>query len=413
MSRLETPPLHCEEDQSMPANTVPASRVELDVAAFQKALTSKVAQVAAEPDHRWDDGFKSYMVESDGSPVVRVAIANCVPGLDIWQGLRSPVHVGMYPVELRDIWAHYAAANIRSTRHDGSPNPLAMPEPFEDAMQRYSRAVIVCAMLAVNPGVYEAYADKIECGDQDPFDYYCRAVGEVGNIIDRAVAKFSLSLMAPGCAVIPMTIRNAGRVCDRTRSEYQKGGYHGTGKSHWPRNSIAAMTDLMRFGVNRLPFLDEIGPDGNTRRLSGRCASIVMFEEAAPISDASGGVTMLDAERLAWLRRLSDYTDVAPEAVAERYCTYNLTRSDGASVCGKCIEVCPSGALANSSPGSDGRFSDGVSRQKHRFRENAVNFDRGNCCRERAQKGQLYEDYACARCEAICVARGIRSGASR
>ena len=34
--------------------------------------------------------------------------------------------------------------------------------------------------------------------------------------------------------------------------------------------------------------------------------------------------------------------------------------------------------------------------------------DFGNCCRERGQKGQLYMDYVCARCEAICAAAGVR-----
>ena len=113
-------------------------------------------------------------------------------------------------------------------------------------------------------------------------------------------------------------------------------------------------------------------------------------------------------ERLAWLRRVCDYTDVAKEVVAGRYCTYNLTSADGASVCGKCIEACPAGALANSSPAPDGKYEERLLKQKHRFLDDTLDFDFGNCCRDRGQKAQLYEDYVCARCEAVCAARGVR-----
>ena len=41
-----------------------------------------------------------------------------------------------------------------------------------------------------------------------------------------------------------------------------------------------------------------------------------------------------------------------------------------------------------------------------------VDFDFGNCCRERGQKSLLMEEYVCARCETICAAYGIRKSAS-
>jgi len=88
-------------------------------------------------------------------------VTNCAPDFDVWQGLRSPALIGMYPISLRDIWMHYAAMNVKSTRADGSPNPLAMPEPFEDACREYRRAVIISAMLATHPGIYEGYARKM------------------------------------------------------------------------------------------------------------------------------------------------------------------------------------------------------------------------------------------------------------
>jgi len=369
-------------------------------------------EVAREPDYGWGDGFQSFMTEADGTPVVRLAVTNCRPDTDIWAGLRSPSLVGMYPIGLPDIWRHYAAANVKSTRYDGSPNPLAMPEPFEEALERYPRAVIISGMLVMNPQIYDSYAEKIAAGDLDPVDYYGRARGEVSGLINKALGKLALSLMSPDRAVIPMTGKNVGTIIDRCRSEYYKGRYHGPCNNCYPQNSVAVLTGLLRFGVSRLPFRDEVGPDGEVRRLFGQYASIVLFDGEEPVTDGAEGISLLDKDRLSRLRRVNNYTDVAPEVVAQRYCTYNLTRADGTSVCGKCIEVCPAGALANSSPGPDGTYDERLLRQKHRFFEGVLDFDAGNCIRDRGQKSQLHEDYVCARCAAVCAALGMRRSAA-
>ncbi len=372
---------------------------------LQRALVDKVAEVAREPDFVWGNGFRSYMAEEDGTPVARIGALSCAPDADIWAGLRTPANVGMYPLDLADIWLHHAVSNVKATRHDGSPNPLAMPETYDAAKGRLGRAVIISAMLAVNPDVYATYAAKIERGDEDPYDYYKRATGEVFTILDKALAKLSLALMGPGRAVVPMTARNTARVIDRTRSQYLSGRYHGPCNNHWPQNSIAVVTGLLQFGVSRLPFRDEVGPDGGVRRLFGRYGSAVVFDGEAP---GDGGPSLLHSDRLAWLKRLGDYTDVADDVVGARYCPYNLTRDDGTSLCGKCIDACPSGAMANSSPLPDGTFAPEIAAQSHRFCGNTLDFDFGNCVRFRNQKGELYEDYVCARCEAVCAANGVR-----
>ncbi|MHC4716941.1 MAG: hypothetical protein ACYS5V_08230 [Planctomycetota bacterium] len=368
-------------------------------------LTDKVVQVARQPEHSWGDGFRSFMTDDLGRPVVRLGIVQCEPTLDIWQGLRSPAAVGMYPVGLDDVWMHYAAANVRSTRADGSPNPLAMPETFDEALGRFRRAVIISGMLAINPSIFAAFAAKIERGDADPVDDYNRARTEASDLINKAVARLGLSLMAENRAVVPMTAGNAAKVIDGTRSEYTKGRYHGPCNSHWPQTSIAVMTGLLRFGVNRLPFRDEVFGDGRVRRLMGRCASIVLFDDQ-PVADGDAP-TVLDADRLAWMRRVNDYADVDGKVVSKRYCTYNLAGADGASTCARCVDACPSEAVPHSVPARDGVYSPDQLSQTHRFVGGMLDFDAGNCTRERNQKGQLYPDYACGRCEAICAARGV------
>jgi ferredoxin len=352
------------------------------------------------------------MTDAGGAPLVRVAIANFAPELDIWAGLRNPAQVGRYPLMPAEIWEHYAATNFTRVRADGSSSILALPETFEEALGRIRRVVIVCGMLAVNPAVYEDYAQKIDRGDLDPPDTYCRATAEVADIVDKAMGKLALSLMAPQRAVVPMTEQGTQKIVERTRGEYRRGTYHGPCNELWPQNSIAVMTGLMRFGVHRLPFRDEVDVDGSRQRLYGRYRSIVIFDQEVPVSNGGAGVGFLDAERLAWLYQVNDYTSDDPAATAERYCTYNLTESDSASVCARCIEACPSSALANSSPDPNGLFGEETTSQTHRFWDDKLAFDFGNCLSDRSQKADLFEDYVCARCEAICAARGMRKAAA-
>jgi len=375
---------------------------------LQYLLQTKVAEVINEPAYNWNSPFKSFMTDGEGEPVIRVGIINFDLDTDIWAGLRSPALVGMHPVTPADIWRHYACLTSKTVRPDGSPNPLAMPEPFADAQSRFRRGVIVCGMLAVNPEIYERYAEKITQGDEDPFDYYNRATDDINCIINKAIGKTGLALINPNRAVVAMTDRNIEMVIKRTKSDYFSGRYHGPCNNHWPNNSLAVMTGLLRFGVNRIAFRDEVSADGKRQRLFGRYRSIVIFDQEPLEMNNGAGVTQLDSTRLQELKRVSDYTIVSDDVFAQRYCTYNLTVANGESVCGKCLPACPSGALQNSTPTPTGIYDAVLTEQKYRFWEGTLDFDYANCINDRSQKGQLYEDYVCARCEVVCAAEGVR-----
>ncbi|MFC1878708.1 hypothetical protein ACFLZW_02230 [Chloroflexota bacterium] len=379
---------------------------------FQDLLQTKVVEIINEPAYNWNSPFKSFMTDEKGRPVIRVGIINFDLDTDIWNGLRSPALVGMHPVTPAEIWRHYACLTSKTVRPDGSPNPLAMPEPFEDAKNHYRRGVIVCGMLAVNPEIYQLYGEKISQGDEDPFDYYNRATNDVSRIINKAIGKAGLALIGLNRAVIAMTDKNTEMVIKRTKPDYFSGRYHGPCNNHWPNNSLAVMTGLLRFGVNRIAFRDEISANGKRQRLFGRYRSIVIFDQEPLAMGNGSGVTLLDTTRLEELKRISDYTIVSEDVVAQRYCTYNRTGSDGETVCGKCLPACPSGALQNSTPTPFGAYDELLTAQKHRFWQGALDFDYANCSNDRSQKGQLYEDYVCARCEVVCASEGIRKSST-
>lgn len=385
------------------------SDFELNLEQLLSLLKQKVSEVIQEPEYKWNNDFTSFRADESGAPMVRLSMVNFSPDLDIWQRIRNPALVGRFPLTPSDIWEHYAAANFKKTGPDGRPSMLALPESFDAAKKRIKRLVILSAMVVINPQIYHSYEKKIEAGDADPFDNYKRAANEVDRIIDNGVKKLALSLMAPGRAVVPMTSKNTQKIVDRTRGEYRKGQYHGPCNNHWPQNSIAVMTGLLKFGVNRLPFRDEVTRDGERERLFGRYRSIVIFDEKEAVSN---GMLVLDEERLTRLHQVNDYTNCEPEIVDQRYCTYNLLKKDNTSSCGFCLTQCPSNSLANSAPGPDGAYSEKVINQKHRFWEEDIAFDFENCVSDRTRRAELFDDYVCARCEVICATRGLKKPAS-
>ncbi|TET39580.1 MAG: hypothetical protein E3J72_00210 [Planctomycetota bacterium] len=382
---------------------------------IQNFLKEKVRSIALEPEfdrHQTDLGVPC-LLDNDGLPAVRVAIANASIDADIWHGLRSPAAVGLHPVGFREIWDFYAANNLKSVLPDGSPNYLAIPESFEEAKKRLDRAVIISMLLPIDKQVFEAYAEKITGGDPDNFDEYPRASSDVAGIISKVAARLSLARLRRDRVVVCMNSTGAKKVVEFSLADSQTGRYHGPCNDPFPQNSVAVLTGLMQFGVSRIPIRDERGEDGKVIRMMGHYATVVVFDNAPLVEDGSGGVVHLDAAHIEKTRKLSDYTVVDEDVVSGRFCPYNrmLGRS-GKSVCGKCIMHCSSGAIPNSSPAPNGKYSESILEKKHRFHDGFLDFDFIKCTRERNQKQELYSEYACARCVAICAARGV-SGLSK
>lgn len=385
--------------------------IEVDkVLEIQNILKDKVVQSARDPEfHRPDEaGEAPYRIDPDGSPAVRVAMANAALDTDIWTGLLSPAAVGQYPIGFREIWDFYAANTVQNTRRDGSPNLLAIPDTFEEAKKRFSRAAIVSALLPLAPRIFKRYNRVLDDGGMEYADRYCRAAKDADDILSKAIAKLSLDLVAKTRAVVCMNPDGVDKVAAFTRSKSQSDDFHGPCNNPFPQLSVAVLTGLMQFGVNRIPFRDERDSEGRVHRLMGHYASIVFFDDKPLTTDGAGGVEFIDPAYLADASRLADFTDTDPEAVERRYCPYNRTdEATGHSICGECIQACPSGAVANSSPRPDGSFPESIRSQKHRFHGGFLDFDHGNCYQFRKQRKNLYSEYACARCLVVCAAKGV------
>ena len=370
----------------------------------QTTLEAKIAELRQQPEFQWQGGRSNYALDADGSPAVRVAVAQCGMDFDLWKEIRNPAMVGLFPVGFRELWEFYANNRKRKTDEAGRSTIFQIAQPFEEAANRFRRAIVISAMLPADQQVFETYNSYITEESFSPWDGYAKAWGEIGQLLDRGITRLAFDLTREDRVVIPMNNATVKRVSTETVPATHQGASHGVCKGgNYSQKSIAVMTGLGQFGVSRIVFRDE-AIDGSVKRYLGALSSIVMFDQEDPDRNGSHGVFTLTPD---WRRRildLSDFTKPDTEINRHRFCTY--IREKGEPGCGKCIAFCPSGALANSSPLADGHHAEAVARQQHRFWDGAIQFDNGRCCDERGQLANLYDEWMCGRCVSICGGEG-------
>ena len=379
---------------------------------IEAALAHKVAETRAKPEYLWADGRSNQKTSETGSPVVKVGVGNCALDYDLWQKLRNPALVGQYPIGLREVWEFHAANNVKKIKPDGTRNHLSMPMPFEDAKHEFGRAILISVMLPLADDVLEAYAQIIEERNPAPADTYCKVWGETNKMLDEAVAKVAMGLASRDRAVVPMTSKMVDTITEQVIPPIHRDNYHGPCKGgNFAHKSVAVMTGLAQFGISRITFRDEAA-DGGVERFIGPLRTMVVFDQADPVMDGSGGIVALGNGRMDELMAIADFTNTDPAINAKRHCTYIPDRAAGEEGCGLCLQYCPSGAVGTSAPESDGAYSESIKREVSRFSDGRLQFNFGRCTDERSQKAKLYPDFMCGRCLVICAARGRKRARS-
>ncbi len=380
---------------------------KIDRQSVRKTLQEKVEELVEQPEYRWGGDERTFAVDGQGRPAVRVGIANCELDFDIWEGLRNPATVGMHPVGLRELWEFYAHHRKRNVDATGRPTIFKLPRPFSEAKKEFSRAVLISVMLPIAPQILQPYSQVITQGEVAPLDRFNKALGESDQLLDQAVTRLSFQIINPQRAVVVMNGDNTNKVTQMTVPETQRGGSHGVSKGgNYPQKSVAVLTGLGQFGVSRLVIRDEI-VEGEVKRFIGRLRSLVIFDREPLVTDGAQGILHLNQEWKETARRLADFTETGPQLDGFRFCPY--LSSDEEARCNLCVKYCPSGAQSNSVPNPEGEYGEKVKRQRHRFWEDKLQFDYANCCDERGQMAKMYDEWSCGRCLVICGLRGGRS----
>lgn len=386
----------------MSLTTTPSA---LEPGLFQRTLGEKIRELADQPEFAWQDGLKTYAIDSEDLPAARVAVANCPMDYDIWAGLRNPASVGNYPMGFADMWEYYAGRRKQKTDESGRATIFQVAAPFESALEKYRRAVLIAAMLPLNSAVLDAYNTPIKERGMAPWEGYCKAWGEINRLLDRGLTRAAYTIMNADRAVLVMNDATVGKMTNEAIPATHQGASHGVCKGgNYSQKSVAVLSGLAQFGVSRMVFRDET-EEGVGRRLIGVLRSVVVFDPEDCVTDGSQGIRMIDDEWKAWVAKLSDFTVADSEVNRRRYCTYIPEK--GENGCGKCVSFCPSNALKNSSPLPSGAYSDRVASQSHRFYGKALQFDNGSCCDERGQLSELYDEWMCGRCVSICGGEGV------
>ena len=375
---------------------------DISTGSLEDLLKRTISDVAKQPEFSWDDGVRTYALDSDGTPAARVGAGCCDVGYDLWSGLRNPATIGLYPAGFEEIWDYYANLRKQKTDETGRATIFQVARSFEEAKKRFTRCVIVSAMLPVAPEVFTKYNAVIHGPGQAPWEGYGKVWSEVNRLIDTGITRMAYHLYDDSRAVVVMNSATTDKISRESVPMTRQGASHGVCKGgNYSQKSVAVLTGLAQFGVSRMAFRDEVR-DGAARRLLGPLRSLVIFD-AADLDESNGMVAITD-EWKRDLMELSDFTSISSEINAKRYCTY--IAEEGETGCGKCLAYCPSKALANSSPTVEGSYAAGVERQSHRFWEGSLQFDNGSCCDERGQLSSLYDEWMCGRCVSICAGEG-------
>ena len=347
----------------------------------------------------------TYTVDGGGDPGVKLALGNVPLDYDLWEGLRNPAVVGLYPAGLREIWEFHANRTKDRVDEYGRQTIFQVAHSFDEAREKYGRALIASVMLPFSPSIVEGYYDQIKEDKDRSSHAFIRMYEDVNLMINKATNRVALELSSSNTVVVAMGDDNVGAVSKEAVPLTHQGASHGPSKGgNFPQKSLAVLLGLGQFGVSRIVFRDEV-TDGKVKRFVGPIRSIVVFDEAEPVRDGASGMVYPTEDWRSFLFRLYDFTDIDAEVNRHRFCSYIPLDDAG---CRKCIIHCPPGAQPNSAPTTAGGYSKQVSSQAHRFWNGSLQFDFARCCEKRGQMSTLFPEWSCARCVSACAAEGTR-----
>jgi len=349
-----------------------------------------------------------YKTDAHGRAAVKVAVANCDLDFDLWQGMRNPATIGRFPLDLRQLWEFFAINDIERVRPDGSVNHLSTWRSYEEAKESFGRVLLVSAMLPISDDVFRSYRRTIIERGAGTNEDCAEAETRVAAILDEAMMRLAADLYNEKRAPMALGSEQLRFMSSEIVPRIHQGNAHGPCKEvHFPHKSLAVLSGLAQFGVNRLTIRDEL-VDGEVERFIGPLSSMVVFDTCEPVANGSGGILLLTDEWYDHVAALSDFTRVDLETNQQRFCTYIANGESGERSCGLCVKYCPSGALTNSSPEPNGEYAEAVAEQAWRFCQDDLQFDYATCREERAQKRSLYPGFYCGRCMAICGLLGLK-----
>ena len=380
---------------------------DFSVNGMTKIFKEKILELQDEPEFQRSIEKTKFATDKNSDPAVKLAVGNVPLDYDLWEGLRNPALIGIYPAGLREIWEFYANRRKGKVDETGRQTIFQIPRSFGFAIDNYRRAVIVSVMLPFSKNIVHDYVDLVIEKGKSSSHKFTSMYEDINRMLDKVVSRVAIDLVTDDSerVVVAMNNDTVKAISTEAIPQTKQGSSHGPSKGgNYPQKSVAALLGLGQFGVSRIIFRDEIN-NGKVERFAGPIRSIIFFDKEPVITDGHGGMVYPTKAWRQLLFQLFDFTNTHGDINQYRFCTHIPLNDKG---CTKCTDYCPSGAQISSAPQPDGLYSEQVSRQAHRFWESNLQFDYGKCCDDRGQMAGLFPEWSCARCLTVCEDQGIR-----
>ena len=380
---------------------------DFTVDGLTRLFQDKVRETSKEPDFQKDGGEIRFATGNEGEPLVKLALGNVPVDYDLWEGLRNPAMVGLFPAGLPEIWESYGRKSKQKVDEATGKTVFEIPPSYDFVLNNFRRAIIGSVMLPFSTEIAHNYVGEVTKDENAVSMQFTKMHVELGRILDKAVVKVAAEIASrnPDAVAIAMVGDTIRTISTEVVPQTHQGLSHGPSKGgNYAQKSVAALMGLGQFGVSRLIIRDEV-VDGKIQRFAGPVRSIVIFDKNDLVTDGSDDMLYLTPAWRQFLIRLFDFTNADPEINQYRFCSHINTDLKS---CTQCIDICLSNAQANSVPEADGKYADNVSEQARRFWQEKLQFDFEKCRDQQVRIRKSHADWFCGRCVTACVDRGIR-----
>ena len=105
----------------------------ITVKRIEQSFRERVSELLEEPEYQSENTRAAYAIDADGTPVVKVAVANVPLDYDLWEGMRNPAGIGCYSVGLPEFWEFYANRRKRKIDEFGRQSIFQIPCTYDSA----------------------------------------------------------------------------------------------------------------------------------------------------------------------------------------------------------------------------------------------------------------------------------------
>ena len=207
----------------------------------------KVLELQEEPEFQRSTEKTKFATDKNSSPTVKLAVGNVPLDYDLWEGLRNPAVVGMYPAGLREIWEFYANRRRGQVDETGRQTIFQVPRSFEFALNNYQRAVIISVMLPFSKTIVRDYVDQVIKEKKTSSYRFTSMYEDINRMADKALTRTAIELVTKDSDRIVVAFNNdtVKAISTEAIPQTRQGGSHGPSKGgNYPQKSIAALVGL-------------------------------------------------------------------------------------------------------------------------------------------------------------------------